>query len=152
MPDSMPAGGESPPSAPRHPDHQWGPPAAGSILTHHSAGSLPECGAGQPAPPGSCLQSSSVPCPWGLEDTVTPISASDGDRFHPGPDRSSVLGGPGSGRGSVGTSATRASWLPAGSGTRAWLGGFALKYGRYCCVCLSPAVKVSVPLPSPPLL
>lgn len=26
MPDSMPAGGESPPAAPSHPDHQWGPP------------------------------------------------------------------------------------------------------------------------------
>lgn len=26
QPDSMPAGGESPPSAPRHLDHQWAPP------------------------------------------------------------------------------------------------------------------------------
>ena len=87
---------------------------AGSLL---SAGSLPECWAGQPAPPGSCLQSSSVPCP-GDWRTLTPVSVRQMDRFHPG---HTPLSREALGWGSVGDSTTRASWLPAGSGARAWL-------------------------------
>lgn len=102
--DSMPSGGE-----PRH--RPWPPPPP----PHHSAGRLPECWAGQPAPPGSCLQSSSVPRP-GDWRTLTPIAASYGQVS---PWSLPLLCPQALGWGPAGASVCpRASWPPAGSGAR----------------------------------
>lgn len=106
--------------------------------------SLPECSAGHPATPGSCLQSS-VPHPedtgtLSLQSFLLQATPVDG-QIRPG--LPSVLGDPG--LGTHRASVARASWLPPGSGAQ--LGSrFYLKYIRYCGFLFSGSEVRLVPL------
>lgn len=86
--DSMPAAGRAQALSQVTAGDQW---ASGlGLLTHHSAGCLPEGWAGQLAPPWLLFTVLSAP-PWGLGNTLQLLHPMD--RFHPGPSLFSVGGG-----------------------------------------------------------